>query len=73
MKHERNYHVETEAQNTKDKAQKKDDYETHAKNNLSEVDSKEKELKRDLADLSESLEFTKKHLIQSYEGKMAAL
>lgn len=73
MKHEKDHHNENEKEALKQKTQMKDDYTREDMNNIADVDEKEKALQSRINDLSHTLEFQKRELINSYEHKLQKL
>jgi len=73
MADEDKHHTETESANRNGKTNKKEDYERNDNANISEVESETKAHQQNLDMLDQSLEASKKSLIQQYEVKLAAL
>lgn len=70
MKGERTHHVDTEKDNLKSKAERKEAYSVNEKANIAEVEEQEAYLQSKVQDLQQQLDFQKSSLIESYELKL---
>lgn len=70
MMEEKDHHDKTEKDNLQDKNARKEQYVINEKANISEVQTKEEELKLKVQELKDELEVQKEQLIDSYEYKM---
>lgn len=70
MKEEKGHHDKTEKDNLQDKNARKEQFVINEKANISEVQTKEEELKLKVQELKDELEVQKEQLIENYEYKM---
>lgn len=73
MSAEHQNHGENEKLAQKNKQEKKDHYGQEEYANIAEIEDKEKQLQKDVADLKETLELQKAELIKNYDEKMVRL